>query len=159
MTKYAAQTDVSSQRSRDEIERILTRYGADQFIYGWKDEAAVIGFRAHNRHIKFTLPLPSRDGHEFTHRHRGAAGIQLRSDKERENVWQRAIRSKWRALVLVIKAKLEAVESGITVFEEEFLAHIVLPDGSTVGEHMLPQIEHAYQSGTMPPLLPNYSGQ
>ena len=34
MTKYAAQTEVTSTRSRDEIERTLERYGADQFMYG-----------------------------------------------------------------------------------------------------------------------------
>ena len=33
MTKYAAQTEVTSTRSRDEIERTLERYGADQFMY------------------------------------------------------------------------------------------------------------------------------
>jgi len=58
---------------------------------------------------------------------------------------------------LVIKAKLEAVEARITVFEDEFLAHIVLANGETAGEYMIPQIEAAYQSGRTPPLLP-YDG-
>jgi hypothetical protein len=34
------------------------------------------------------------------------------------------------------------------------MANIVLPDGKTVGEFMRPQIESAYRSGQMPPLLP-----
>ncbi|GAG36103.1 unnamed protein product [marine sediment metagenome] len=63
-------------------------------------------------------------------------------------------RQKWRALSLVIKAKLEAVESGISIFEEEFLAHIVLPDGRTIGDFMIPQIKTIYSSGKMPKLLP-----
>ncbi|WP_198651245.1 hypothetical protein [Salinicola sp. CPA57] len=67
--------------------------------------------------------------------------------------WEQACRQRWRALALVIKAKLEAVESGITMFEEEFLAHIVLPNGGTVGGWMLPQIKKSYDSGSMPPLL------
>ncbi len=45
-------------------------------------------------------------------------------------------------------------EAGITSFEEEFLAHIMLPDGTTVGEHTLPQVERAYLCGKMPTLLP-----
>jgi len=58
---------------------------------------------------------------------------------------------------LVIKAKLEAVESGISVFEDEFMANIVMPDGRTVSEHVRPRIATAYESGEMPPLLPDYS--
>ena len=45
----------------------------------------------------------------------------------------------------------------ITTFEEEFLSYIVLPDNSTVGEYMLPQIESAYQSDEMPRMLPGRS--
>ena len=65
----------------------------------------------------------------------------------------------WRALNLVIKAKLEAVECGISVFEDEFMASIVLPSGDTVGDFMKPQIEQAYISRTMPSLLPMLEGR
>jgi hypothetical protein len=68
--------------------------------------------------------------------------------------WEQACRQRWRALALVVKAKLEAVECGISTFEEEFLAWMMLPDGSTVGDRMLPQLETAYRTGQMPPLLP-----
>lgn len=64
------------------------------------------------------------------------------------------MRQRWRALALVIKAKLEAIESGITTVDAEFLAHLVLPDGRTYGEFALPQIDEVYRSGAMPPLLP-----
>lgn len=57
-------------------------------------------------------------------------------------------------LALVIKAKLEAVAAGITSFEDEFLAHIMLPSGGTVGEWARPQLEVAYSTGAMPALLP-----
>jgi hypothetical protein len=46
------------------------------------------------------------------------------------------------------------VESGISTFEQEFLAHIILPDNSTVGDWIGPQIEQAYETGAMPPMLP-----
>ena len=55
-----------------------------------------------------------------------------------------------RALLLVIKAKLEAVTAGISTIETEFLANIVLPDNTTAGEWMLPQIDRAYCTGEMP---------
>jgi hypothetical protein len=45
----------------------------------------------------------------------------------------------------------------ITTVEEEFLAHIVLPNGKgTVGDWLMPQIDKAYESGKMPPLLPGW---
>lgn len=54
----------------------------------------------------------------------------------------------------MIKAKLEAVDAGISTVEEEFLAHVMTPDGSTVHEWLAPQLEHAYASGQMPALMP-----
>jgi hypothetical protein len=66
---------------------------------------------------------------------------------------------RWRCLALVIKAKLEAVESGITTFEDEFLAHIMMPDGQTVGQHVRPNIASAYEQRSMVPLLPPPSVQ
>ena len=43
---------------------------------------------------------------------------------------------------------------GISTIETEFLANIVLPDNTTAGEWMLPQIDRAYRTGEMPPMLP-----
>lgn len=149
MTQYAANTEVSSGKSRDEIESTLARYGADQFMYGWQDEAAVVGFRMHALHVRFILPLPSKSARVFTHHSRGA-----RDPGAAGKAWEQAVRQRWRALALVIKAKLEAVESGIAIFEDEFLANIMLPDGSTAGDFMRPQVAEAYRIGAMPAMLP-----
>lgn len=144
MTKYAKNTQVQSGRSRDEIERTLTRYGAQGFIYGWQDNQAAIAFQMNGKHVKFIIPMPDRLEFKRTPTGRTRSASQINAEHEK------AIRQKWRALGLVIKAKLEAVESGITCFEDEFMAHIVLPDGQTVGAWMRPQIE----SCNMPKLLP-----
>lgn len=153
MTKYAANTDVSSSRSRDEIERTLERYGADQFIYGWQEGSAIVGFRMQGRQIKFVLPLPSREAKEFTE-YLSRSKLWLRTEDAARKLYEQAVKQRWRALALVIKAKLEAVESGISVFDDEFMANIVLPDGHMVGEWMRPQIAEAYRVGQMPRLLP-----
>lgn len=157
MAKYAADTSVSVEKSRAEIESTLARYGADAFMYGWTGTEAVIQFVAEGRQIKFLLTLPDRKDREFTHTpSRGTP----RSAAQAEAAWEQACRQRWRALHLVIKAKLEAVEAGISVFEDEFMAQIVLPNGSTVGQFMRPQIEESYATGTMPPMLPQLgSGQ
>lgn len=153
MSRYAATTDVSSSRSRDEIERTLTRYGADQFMYGWQDRAAVVGFRMNGRRIQFVLPLPDRQSPEFTMHTKGR-----RDATAAVRLYEQSCKQKWRALALVIKAKLEAVESGISEFDDEFLANIMLPGGGTVGEWMRPQVDEAYRLGTMPTLLPMLEG-
>lgn len=150
---YAENTTVSTDKSRAEIERTLQRYGADQFMYGWDQEKAVIGFRLAGRQIKFLLPMPDKNDTKFTHTPTGKSRAENAAFKE----WEQACRQKWRALSLVIKAKLEAVEAGIAIFEDEFMANIVLPNGSTVSQFMLPQITEAYESGTMPKMLPDLS--
>lgn len=134
-----------------EIERTLKRYGADGFMYGWQNNLAVVGFAMHGKQIKFLLPMPDPDADEFKYT---PARRMERSQTEQEKAYHQAVCQKWRALALVIKAKLEAVEAGITVFEKEFLAHIVLPNGQTTGDFMLPQIEESYRTGAMPPMLP-----
>ena len=150
MPTYASQTSVPSDKSRAEIERTLARYGASSFMYGWDQTRAVIAFEMNGRRLKFILPMPERDSREFTHT---PAKNQRRSAAAAEAAYDQAVRQRWRALALVIKAKLEAVEAGIAEFEEEFLAHIVLPNGRTVGDFMVPQIAAVYETGQMPPLL------
>lgn len=151
MPRYAENTSVSVEKSKAEIERILQRYGADQFISGWDQETAYIGFRMAARMVKFTLPLPPKDSDEFL---KTPGRRTKRSPHKAIAAWEQACRQKWRALALVIKAKLEAVEAGITEFEDEFLAHILLPNGQTAGEFLKPQIDIAYETKAMPKLLP-----
>lgn len=153
MSRYAEATTVDAPRSRAEIERILERYGATGFMYGWQRDTAIVAFEAKGRRIRFTIPLPDRHDRAFTHTPTGLR----RTAKSEQEAFEQATRQRWRALALVIKAKLEAVESGISEFQEEFMAFIVLPDGQTVGEWMGPQIAETYRTGQMPPLLPGAS--
>lgn len=149
MSLYASETEVPAERSRQEIERTLIKYGATSFVYGFQQTTAVIMFEMKGRRIKFNLPLPEKNSKEITHTPKG----QRRSSGNIESALKQAERQRWRALALAVKAKLESVESGITTFEEEFMAHIVLPNGSTVGAWMSPQIAAAYTGGKMPPML------
>jgi hypothetical protein len=149
--KYATNTDVPAERSRAEIEQTVRRYGAKKFGYGWNDETAHVMFEMADRRIRFDISLPDRNDKAFTH----TPGRGLARDADAaEREWEKASRQRWRALAFVIKAKLEAVAAGITTVEEEFLAHIVLPDGTTVGQWTAPQLKEVYAAGTMPELLP-----
>lgn len=125
---YAEKTKVPVLQSRLEIERVLHGYGAQHFAFAQDIGRAMVGFRMNNRQLRFTLTMPK--------------GFTDQDERQR-----------WRALVLIIKAKLEAVTSGITVFDDEFLAHIVMPNGQTVADLVRDQVTAAYESGQMPPLL------
>lgn len=143
---YAADTQVPADRSRAEIERTLVRYGASAFMYGWADNRASVGFRLGVRHIRIDLPMPNPNEYRLTThgRRRTESAAQAECDK--------AVRQRWRALALVVKAKLEAIEAGISTADDEFLAHTVLPGGATVSETLQPQITAAYASGSVAPL-------
>lgn len=136
--KYAADTSVPVDRSRAEIEKNLQRFGADQFGYAHGVDAATVAFRARGRLIRFNLPLPARN--KFS----------------AQTQYDQAVRSAWRALVLSIKAKVVAVDSGIVSFETEFLPFTVMPDGKTVAQHALPAIRDAYAGRQTPCLLPHF---
>lgn len=151
MSLYAIATRVPIERSRAEMERTLGRYGADSFAYATNKRRAMVTFKAHGRVIRFVLELPEFERFRATPR-----GRRRRSDQDAYRHWEQACRQSWRALALVIKAKLEAVESGIAVFETEFLPYTVLPNGKTVGDWALPQVAHAYETGKMPALLPGH---
>ena len=56
-------------------------------------------------------------------------------------------------LLLLVKAKVQLIRMGESSFEVEFLANVMLPDGSTVGEHVLPALAQTYNTGKMPKLL------
>lgn len=149
--KYASETTVPVEKSRAEIEKMLMRYGASKFGYGFDADIAVISFVAKERMVRFTLPLPKQKDFAYTNH----ASRQLRSQEAKFKAWEQACRQRWRALCLVIKAKLEAVDCGISTFEEEFLAHIIIPgEGKTVGQYCIPRLEQSYAGNPNVKLLP-----
>jgi hypothetical protein len=150
MTHYAENTEVSTDRSRAEIERILERYGANTFMYGWDARRAMIGFEITSRRYRIVLPLPVADDPNFTSSPTG----RTRTTSSAKAAFEQAKRQRWRALALWIKAVLEAAASGIITLEDALLPFIVLPDGHTTGEWLKPQIASAYQTGSMPTFLP-----
>lgn len=152
MPRYASETTVPVEKSRAEIEAVLIRYGADEFQTGWKEGAAMIAFKLRSLFVRFILPIPKRDEKRFTHKADRYGYETKRTERQAEAVHQQEIRQRWRALLLTIKAKLEAVESGISTVEQEFLAFIVMPNQLTVGEWMMEHLP-AIAAGQMPRML------
>src|SRR5437762_9407150 len=138
--KYADGTTVSIARSREEVERLLKNYGAGSFMYGTQGDKAAVMFEMKGRQYRMELEYPPLAS--FTSPQRNRQQVQAAYEAEQ--------RRRWRSLALVIKAKLEAVNSDITTIEEEFLAHAVMPNRQTVGQWLEPQIRQIYETGKMP---------
>ncbi len=128
---YAEATKVPVTQSILDVQRVVAKYDGQQFAYGLSDESAVIGFSKEGRQVRFFISMKERNPQEQ--------------------------RAAMRALLLVIKAKLEAVASGISIFEDEFLANVVLPNGTLVGQEVRARIASAYETREMPKLLPDYA--
>jgi hypothetical protein len=150
--KFAEGTEVPVARSRGEIEALVEQHGATKFMSFFEEGRAVIAFGMKERLIRFTIALPGRDEERFTRDPR--ATWRKRSTEAAEKAYKAEERRIWRALLLVIKAKLEAVQSEITTFEQEFLPFIVLADGQTVGDTIIPQLGRSPSSLDITRMLP-----
>jgi len=156
---YAEGTKVPVEKSKADIELLLRKHGATQFQSGWDAEQGVsrMTVRMNERIFRFDVWYPDPEVFRYTEQGRE------RSDKDTEAFAEREHRRRWRARLLIIKAKLEMIESGESTVQEEFMADLLLPDGSTVREALLPRIDQAYETGKMPslslPALPARSDQ
>lgn len=134
---YAKTTTISVEKTRVELDRLLSKHGATQRLVGVDDARGIAfaGFSLAGRQVKVRVPLPTN------------------ADRGTERQLEQRQRSRWRALLLLTKAKLEAVEMGASTIEREFLADISMPDGRSVHDTLAESLEKAYLTGTMRPLL------
>lgn len=98
-------------------------------------------FELGGRYFRFAIDRPTpdemlnRDGRDYSYPQ------NVDWAKKADDEWRR----RWRAHVLLIKAKLEFIEGGDTTLEREFLPYAVLSDGRTVGQMLaaggLPMLE------------------
>ncbi len=93
--------------------------------------------------------MPRPDERRFLRDGRGVT----RSRDAVSKAHDQACRERWRQLVLLVKAKLEAIALGLSTVEREFLADVYLPDGRTVHQALQDGLVEMYKSGTLPPML------
>lgn len=136
MAKYAKNTTVPVSRTKVQIQEMLIKYGIEEFFFGTSPRGDGIGFKYEGRVYKHNVPMPDPD------------------DYTTENQCKQAVRQRWRIFYMSLKMKLEEVQSGAISFEDQFLAMMALPDGSTVGDFMrLPENIAKLQKAEMPNLL------
>lgn len=161
---YAEKTTVPIQRSQQEIENLIRVHGGTHFTRGETPTKVWLAFRhggeTNWRAVKFQIPSPNPKDRRFTHvLPRGYAFEQQRTAKQAQEAFDQEMRRNWRALLLVIKAKFEAVESKVENFESAFMAEIVMPDGRTIAETLGAQIEESYQRGANRLALSQFAGE
>jgi hypothetical protein len=133
---YAARTGVAPAKTRTDIEHELEKRGASQFGFNREGRRSVVAFTLQGLQVRLELVMPDPEERRFTHTTQG----RLRSASSQADAYNQEVRRRWRALLLVVKAKLVAVDEGITSLEREFLADVVLDTGRTVIEEMRPSI-------------------
>jgi hypothetical protein len=125
---YASRTKVPVDKTRMDIERLVKKYGAKGFASAWQDKLARVEFLCHNRHVRLSVATDNKTAQD-----------------ERE---------QWRAMLLLVKAKLVAVDAKIATFEQAFVGDIVLPEtGKTVWESVREPLRISYEENRAVPLL------
>lgn len=145
---YASATVVPVQRTLSELDKLVTKYGATGFAYGRDEELARVVFILGGRMLRFQIKQP-----KMTSVSRTTTG-RARSEKVQQEALAAEERRLWRAIFLLVKALLVAVDEGIIDIGEAFLANTVLPDGMTMAEWSEVAIPRVIASGQMPSLLP-----
>jgi len=155
MGKYALNTSVSTDKSINEIRAVLKKYGATGFAFGESNQAIQVGFELRGRRVRFRVPMPTAESvkNQIDLNVRNQYTRGLSNNEVVKRTIEKATPQLYRALLLVIKAKLESVESGIESFDQAFMAHLLLPSGETISEWWAPQADQIYSGKRMPPML------
>jgi hypothetical protein len=117
---YAERTQVPFTKSITDIMTMLRKAGAVQVGQMEEENRLTIMFAMQDRRVRF------RVGWEKT---------------------EASKRQRARALLLVIKAKLESIDSEVETFEQAFLANIVMADDRTVHDRVSNDLALEYSSG------------
>ncbi|MDB5079572.1 MAG: hypothetical protein JWP00_1496 [Chloroflexi bacterium] len=151
--KFAAGTTVTPARSREELDKLLKKYGATGFGYVDQKQAAAIMFELEGRTYRFMVAMPQLEDFK-----RSSTGYVLSATAQKK-AWEQSVKEQWRAIVATIKGKLIAVDCSIQSFEEVFMDQMVMANGQTVAEYVEPELRRMYQTGELPRMLPSGGGR
>lgn len=147
---YAEETKVPLEQSIAEIIGMLRKAGAQRIAQYEEPERFTVTFELADRLVRFRVPLVMK--YPGPASHGNGRPVDHRRWIDQRN------RQKGRALMLVIKAKLESIESEVETFEEAFLANVVMSDGATIYDRVREPIALEYKTGKSIPLLPDFRG-
>jgi len=129
---YAKGTTVSVSSSQMEIARTLERYKVHTYAFGARPGQAMVEFELAGLPIRLAVPLPDKPARQKGPSPETGRTVDLWTR------WEQDVKECWRALLLLIKANLEAIERGIVKADQAFMAYLITNDGRTLGEVVLP---------------------
>jgi len=140
MKAFAENTSVSVERSKAELDTLLGKAGANSrgIVSDDQQGQAIVAFALGGGKYRLSVPLPKpSDFPKSGDAPRGWHGwAETKRAQWRYRQWEQASRQRWRALILVVKSKLEIVRLGLSSAQREFMADLVLSNGQTVSEMM-----------------------
>lgn len=133
--RFAEGTSVSVDTSRGEISGILTRHGVERQAWASEPEGDTLQFELAGHAYRFRIPKPTLEevqaAWDVDHPY-AAPGQRANLDwgKKTTDEWKR----RWRANVLLLKAKLEFAEGEASTVVRELMPYALLRDGRTLEE-------------------------
>lgn len=123
-TKYAAKTKSSIPKTQQDIGFLLRKSAEEWTVTERPGKGGDVIFKMRSKVVRMRIAYEKIGG--FTQRQ-----------------WDQDCCAKWRGLLLVIKAKLVAIETGIAIFDQEFLPYFVTKSGLTIFEALSPNLTGA----------------
>lgn len=111
---YAQKTIVPVAKSIEEIRKMLIKVGATGFSFGNQNNKSYITFIYEAKHLRLVFDVPSHPGND-------ASMAQIKK-------YEQARRTKWRQILLFLKAKFEFINCGLETFDQAFRPFLVSPD-------------------------------
>jgi hypothetical protein len=144
---YAEGTAVSVEKTVSELTSMIRKAGGAQIAQLDDHDRFVLAFSMSERQVRFTVSFDPPTHQRFAMKRVNQHYSQPATNQQRIDASAAHRRQRMRALLLVVKAKLESVESEVETFEEAFLANVVMSDGATVYDRVSQPIALEYQTG------------
>lgn len=122
--RFAEGTTVSVDSSRGEITGLLAKHGVQRMAWAHEPEGDQLTFELAGHRYLFRIAMPTLT--EIRRMYPSAYDEQKKLDGE----WRR----RWRANVLLLKAKLEFAEGEASTVVRELMPYALLRDGRTLEE-------------------------
>lgn len=122
--RYAEGTTVEVTSSRGEITGILAKHGVVRQAMASEPERDILQFELAGRRFQLVVERPTLA--DVRRMYPNAYNEQAKLDGE----WRR----RWRATVLLLKAKLEFADGETSTIERELLPYMLTAGGQTIEE-------------------------
>lgn len=134
MARYAEGTAVTVESSRGEITGILAKHGVVRQAWASEPTGDTLQFELGGYQYRFSIARPTVEEVRADYRAAGRDWSRVQDPAAKVAAeWRR----RWRANVLLLKAKLEFAAGEASTVVRELMPYAVLRDGRTLEEAVL----------------------